>query len=474
MGRLWLAGIATLLFLFGCISPPPGSTAVTHRRETHSRSPNFLLIVTDNQNYGTVEGFMRHTWAHVFQEGVSFANAYVTTPNCCPSRASILTGMYAHNHGVRVNEDPLYKATFVHRLHDAGYFTGLVGKYLNSWNGSARPEFDFWTAFAGGWSRYFNPRLNVNGNWRVQQGYITHILRDSALRFLKQADQKDQPFLLIFTPNAPAEAPGPVPFNPKANPFLTGAAVAPAPAPGDEGLYPDLQLHRPPSYNEEDTSDKPWYRRGLARLTPELLARIDTFRRGQLQSLKAVDDAIAAMLDLLQRQGKLDNTVVFFISDNGLALGEHRIWAASVVYEPAIHVPFALRYPRLVPRGRAEARLVANIDIAPTIYQLASLPIPPEVDGRSLIPLLTDAGSWREELLIEAWMLGRPYVAVHTSRYVYVDNKGDRAELYDLQIDPYQLDNRADDPAYVPIVGEMKGRLRHLLSASRVKTTVKE
>lgn len=165
--------------------------------------PNFLIIITDDQRYDTLGRFMPRTQLRIFDEGITFTNGFVTTPLCCPSRASILTGMYAHNTGVRVNQDELRKATFIQRLHEAGYFTGLVGKYLNSWNGSARPEYDFWVAMAGGGSRYFNPRLNVNGSWSEQRGYMTYILRDYALRFLEKAAQQNKPFALIFAPNAP-------------------------------------------------------------------------------------------------------------------------------------------------------------------------------------------------------------------------------------------------------------------------------
>jgi arylsulfatase A-like enzyme len=408
--------------------------------------PNLLIIISDNQHDGSVEGFMPRTWARIFEEGTRFTDGFATTPNCCPSRASILTGMYAHNHGVRDNEDPLTRPTVIQHLHDAGYFTGQVGKYLNSWDGSRRPEFDFWVAIPFGGSPYFNPRLNVNGTWGIRQGYLTHLLRDHALDFLQRAGQRNQPFVLLFAPTAPHEA------------VRARVFGEPEPAPGDESLYPDLPPYRPPNFNEEDVSDKPMWVQRNPLLTAERIAEVDAFRRKQLQTLNALDQAVDTILDLLALQGKLDQTFVLYLSDNGVTWGEHRLVAAARTYDGAIHVPFAVRYPPLAPAGRVESRPVANIDIAATMYELAGLAVPPEVDGRSLVPLLRGEGSWREDLLIEGWG-GPPYAGIRTTRYYYIETQGDRPELYDLENDPYLLENRATHPDYAPIVAEMRDRL---------------
>lgn len=447
MFRTLSIGLVLLAFYLARSCEDTLSTAAVADR------PNFLIIIADDQRYDTLGSFMPRTQARIFNEGVQFTKGYVTTPLCCPSRASILTGMYAHKHGVHLNSDRLVKETFVERLHEAGYFTGLVGKYLNSWDGSARPEFDFWAAFAGGGSRYFNPRLNINGSWSERQGYITHILRDFALRFLEDAAGKKQPFALIFAPNAPHAA-----FDLVAG--VPPPGVAPDPAPGDESLYENLALHRPPSYNERDLSDKPIWLQSVPSLTPTQQELIDIVRLRQLQTMWSLDRAIGAIVDLLERQAQLDNTVIFYISDNGFFWGEHRLREKDRVYEPSIHVPFALRYPKIAAQGRLENRLVANIDIAPTVYQLAGLVIPTEVDGRSLAPLLRGQGNWRDDLLIESFERRAPYAAIHTGQYVYIETKGDRSELYDLEKDPHQLENRINDPAYAQIVAEMKKRLK--------------
>ena len=430
---MWRWGLI-LLLLAGALSPPGAGGA-----PARDSRPNFLVIITDDQRHDTLNAeFMRYTQRLLVDRGVLFTRGYVTTPLCCPSRSTILTGMYARNHGVLRNTDPLRQATFVERLHEHGYHTGQVGKFLNSWPGDPWPGFDYWVAHAGGGSRFFDPRLNVQGQWQVVPGYITYILRDFAVQFLRTAP-RHRPFVLLFAPNAPH---------------------APAdPAPGDEDLYPNLPPHRPPNFNEADVSDKPRWVQALPLLNAQRIAGIEAFRRKQLQTLRPVDRTIRDMLRLLQRQGRLDSTVVFYISDNGFFWGEHRIREGkNRVYEPSIRVPFALRYPPLVGRARVEHRLVTNLDIAPTVYELAGLPIPPEVDGLSLVSLLRGTQHWRDAFLTESWP-AQPYEAIHTGRFVYVETRGDRPELYDLHVDPYQLENKVDDPHYARIVEWLRDRL---------------
>ena len=235
--------------------------------------PNFLLILSDDQRHDTMD-YMPRTKARIFGEGVSFPNAYITTPLCCPSRSSILTGMYAHKHGVRLNPIPLQKETFIQHLKKVGYFTGQVGKYLNSWDGSARPEFDFWAAGPAGTARYFNPRMNIDGVWSEQHGYLTHILRDYALDFQRRAGAQDRPFVLLFSPNAPHFGYPPVSRQPEGPLDLDFFLRPPEPAPGDERLYQNLPPHRPPSYDRRDASGKPRWLGTFPPLSPELTARV--------------------------------------------------------------------------------------------------------------------------------------------------------------------------------------------------------
>ena len=409
--------------------------------------PNILLIVSDDQRFDTME-YMPLTKARIFDQGISFKNGYITTSSCCPSRASIFTGMYAHNHGVLLNEDPLKKDTFVKALYDVGYNTALVGKYLNSWDGEPRSEFDYWVSFDGGGSPYYDPELNVQGEWSIYPGYITHILSDFALDFLQSASQQSAPFLLIFAPTAPHE---------------------PAePAPGDEALYSTLALHRPPNFNEQDVSDKPGWMQERHLLREDEIETIYKLRQKQLQTLHSLDVEVSEIFDFLASENQLDNTFVVYLSDNGYFWGEHRLARGKgYAYEESIHVPFAIRYPPLIPSPRQETHIVANIDLAPTIYQLAGLPIPSNTDGFSLLSLMQGDSDWRDKLVVENWIRYGPYIGVRSERYLYVEWENNTLELYDLGIDAYQLQNLANLPEYAQLIADFHGYLQAIKPVQR-------
>ncbi len=180
------------------------------------------------------------------------------------------------------------------------------------------------------------------------------------------------------------------------------------------------------------------------------------------------------MLDRLEEKGELDNTFILFISDNGKFWGEHRITSKNSFYEEAIKVPFAIRYPDLIPKSYVEDRVVSNIDIAPTIYELADLPIPKGVDGLSLVPLLNGTNDWRESLLIEGWPPRGIFAALHTGRYVYAETIGDRAEFYDLDLDPYELNNLIDDPIYADQITKFHEQLYKVKEPDGVPTPIPE
>ena len=171
------------------------------------KRPNFIVIISDDQSHDSMQ-FMPQTKALIFDQGVTFAQGFDTTPLCCPSRASIFTGMYAHNDGVKVNTDKLKYQTVITALHNNGYYTGLVGKYLNSWLGEPRPEFDSWVSWPGSVASYQDPNINVNGTWGIHPGYITDVENDYVMQFLDQASKQSKPFLLIYAaraPHAPAD-----------------------------------------------------------------------------------------------------------------------------------------------------------------------------------------------------------------------------------------------------------------------------
>lgn len=416
---------------------------------SNDKRPNFLIIVTDDQRYDTM-AYMPNTQRLIFDQGVTFTNGFITTPLCCPSRASILTGMYAHNHGVLNNDEKLQHPTFIETLHSEGYYTGLIGKYLNSWKGEARPEYDYWVSYFKGETPYYGPDLNVNGKWRrhKKDEYITYLLGDYAVDFLDKASRQNKPFILLFTPNAPHE---PV-----------------TPANEDLGLLTNLPPHRPPSFNEADITDKPFWLAAKPPLTAEEIASIDEFRRNQLLTLISLDRTIGRIMTHLENNGLLDNTFIIFLSDNGKFWGEHRITSKNGIYDEASRVPFAIRYLPLIPTSYVDSEhIVANIDIAPTILQLAGIDVPENMDGVSLVSLFTNADNpWREGILLEGWPPRGVYAAVHTKRYVYVETMDDKSEFYDLETDPYQMENLIDDPAYQDLI-EYHKELLHKMNVPK-------
>ena len=409
--------------------------------------PNFLIIVSDDQPSGTLGEFMPQTQSRIFDAGVQFSRAYITTPSCCPSRSSIFTGMYASKHGVLVNKDLLDKPTFIKTLQKAGYETGLVGKYLNSWRGDKRSEFDYWVSFPGGSSTYDNPLLNVQGDWQEHSGYMTYLLEQYAVSFLDTAVQSDKPFLLFFTPNAPHD-----PFTPPEE---------------DIGRWQQALLHRPPSFNEANKQRKPRWVRHPATLNAEWIHKIDTRRERQLEMLWSLDKSVGALLSRLEAAGKLDSTVVMYISDNGQFWGEHGILPGKdAPYEEATRVPFAIRYPSLANGPQVFDHLVANIDIAPTVLSLAGLPVPDQMDGVPLGPLVRGEIAPRPALLLEGFRndeARKPFVAAVTETYKYIENFEDVRELYKLDEDPFELNNVYKLRAAKDLRKKAQARIKELL-----------
>jgi N-acetylglucosamine-6-sulfatase len=405
-----------------------------------SNRPNFIVIISDDQSHDSMQ-FMPETKALIFDQGVTFAQGFDTTPLCCPSRASIFTGMYAHDDGVKVNTDKLSDKyqTVITALHNHGYYTGLVGKYLNSWLGEPRPEFDSWVSWPGSVASYQDPNINVNGTWGIHPGYITDVENEFVMQFLDQASKQNKPFLLIYAaraPHAPAD-----------------------PSPEDKNLLQDLPPYRPPSFNQADVSNMPNSISSIPSMSPHQIAGNDDFRRRQLLTLISLDHNVGNIVAKLQQMGQLDNTVIFYISDNGLQWGEHRLSADKAAeFEESVRVPFAMRYPPLIPKPYVENHLVGNIDIAPTIYDLAGVQIPTNLDGLSFVKLIKGE-PWRDNILIESWPERGYWAGVRTDHYVYVETEGDTSEFYDLQTDPFEMNNLINDPQYQTMIAGLKTKL---------------
>lgn len=468
--------LATFLASFllvgaGCSSPETPSTySSTDGTEEH---PNIILVITDDQgaNFFTAET-MPKTYA-LAMKSANFTKAYTTTPLCCPSRSSILTGQYAHNHGVHTNRAPDGGFTVFEDeqtvpvwLHQAGYETALFGKYLNGYgkkggNVYVPPGWDTFEALMDVMSEdaslYEDYALSnhkdgvTNGTTSYGDGeddYLTDVLRREAVGFINGMEKEDEKsFFVYFAPFAPH---------------------APAiPADAYKNALTDFSFEQAPSYNEADVSDKTGGVQDTVLLAGQQLRQTDRLPRLMAQSLLSVDDAIAEMMDTLQKNGEADNTVLLFVGDNGLLLGEHRLFGKANPYEEAIHVPLFISDPAQT-TGSTFENLVLNIDLAPTILSYAGVTIPSSVDGRSVRGIIEgQENAWRTEFIDEAWGTENvgPYVALHSKDAVYIEfamENGIAVEYYDLVKDPYQLTNAAADPAYAEEIAAMKNRLDEL------------
>ena len=212
-------------------------------------------------------------------------------------------------------------------------------------------------------------------------------------------------------------------------------------------------------FHEEDISDKPASITHKKIMTEDAIEDIDIFRKKQILTLVSTDRAIEKIVAKLEEEGELDNTVIIFLSDNGKHWGEHRLDSKGSAYEESIRVPFALRYPPLVPKPYVEDRLVGSVDIAPTLYDLAKIPIPENIDGLSMVPLLT-GGEWRDEMFLECWPSRGHWTAIHTGRYKYIETDGHISEFYDLKEDPYELENQINNSEYEEIIVELQTTLQ--------------
>jgi N-acetylglucosamine-6-sulfatase len=411
--------------------------------------PNIVLILTDDQRWDTVR-YMPTVAGKLVGQGVTFANGFVTNPLCCPSRASILTGAYSHTTRVYRNDGPLGgfasfrdESTLATWLDDAGYRTALIGKYLNGYPGSyVPPGWDRWVAFRS--AGYYRYGFDVGGeDFPVtdRTTYSTDFLRQEAVSFIRAAPR---PFFLYFAPYAPH---GPA-----------------TPATRHESAFSDLLPWRPPSYDERDVSDKPRRVRSMPRLDDPARRFLDGFRRNQLRTLLAVDEAVASILEALADRGQLQNTVIVFMSDNGFLWGEHRLSGKRYPYDESIRVPFVVRYDGLVDAARTDRRSVLGIDLAPTFAELAGVEAP-GAEGRSLLPLLTrDDARWRRAFLVETLKGGRPptYCGIRAQRYKFVAYASGDRELYDLAADPHELRNLAGAPSRAKTLSLLRTRLARL------------
>jgi N-acetylglucosamine-6-sulfatase len=431
---------------------------------------NVIFILTDDQRYDAL-GFLRgqqfletpHMDA-LARRGVHLPNAYVTTALCSPSRASILTGQYAHRHRVVDNDSPVPPGLvfFPQYLQRAGYETAFVGKWhMGGPLDDPRPGFDHWVSFKGQGSYLPNADgLNVDGRRVPQKGYITDELNTYALDWLK-GRRGDRPFML----------------------YLSHKAVHAefTPAERHRGRYAGKPFVPPLTMNPGNVQGAPaWVRNqrnswhGVDFPYHSELNIAEYYRR-YAETLLAVDEGIGQIVELLRGRGELDSTLIFLMGDNGFAFGEHGLIDKRTAYEESMRVPLLVQCPELFRGGTVVNEVVANIDIAPTILEAAGLRAPDGMDGRSFLPLAEGRRTpWRANLLYEYyWEWAFPHTptifALRGDRYKYIHYYGlwDINELYDMQADPKEARNLIGSPEHREVVKQLGEQLYQTLEKTQ-------
>ncbi len=430
-------------------NPPATGTAGTQTR------PNIVLITTDDQSATDLRA-MPSVQSLLANHGTTFSHFYTPDSLCAPSRASILTGQYPHNHGVLENTPPQggYGAmnpsgTFAVPLTAAGYTTALVGKYVNGYGQvppvTAPPGWSDWHGEIDG-GNYYQTHLVENGGTHVYNGpYQVDLVSQISTRIIARDAPKPAPFFLWESYFAPHVGLPTEPGDP-----AIGTPAVPA---RFRGTFAGTPLLKDPSFNEADVTDKPAYVAGLSRLTSRMQSMLKNSYEQRLESLQAVDEAVKATVDALRSAGELSNTIIVFTTDNGWMMGQHRIHAGKTVpYEQSIRLPLVIRGPGF-PAGVTRAQIVGDIDFAPTFLAAAHAnPGGMVIDGTSLLGVAASPSvGTRRNLLLETGpsRTSTPrYSGVRTNRWTYVHYQTGETELYDMAKDPYELDNQASNPAY--------------------------
>jgi arylsulfatase A-like enzyme len=436
-----------------------------------SSLPNIVFVMTDDLDERSMQDLpgIREIMG---SNGTTFENAYVTYSLCCPSRASILRGQYPHNHEIIGNSPPeggekkfrnlgRDRSTIATWLDDAGYQTKYIGKYMNSYNSLYEPPgWDEWYVMMGNHWTLSDPttgKINDDGQETTLGGHANDVFADKASNFIRKSSVNTEPFFVVVgtkAPHAPPEV-----------------------AARHQDSFVDTPLPRPSNFDEEVVSDKPEWVQSYSPLSPAEVDDMQVLYRERLRSMLSVEDLLEQTITTLRETGELDNTYIFFTSDNGFHLGNHRLRVTAPVdkktpYEEDIGVPLMVRGPG-VPAEEVRQQLVINNDFAPTIADLAEVPTPDFVDGRSFAPLLTGSppSSWRSAFLEEGWFIeGGTLTPTHKSSHTqdhmfteYVDT-GEH-ELYDLDADPYQMQS-IQQPDNQQLYSQMQSRLDALRNCS--------
>ncbi len=454
------------------------ASRANNRMTGNTNRPNVVVIMTDDQRWDCMscEGhpFLKTpNMDRIAEEGARFANMFVTTSLCSPSRASFLSGLYAHTHKVTNNftDYPADLPSYPLRLQQSGYETAYIGKWhMGEQSDERRPGFDYWITHKGQ-GKYYDTTFNINGKRTVKKGYYTHRVTDMAIDWLKQ--EHNEPYLLIIGHKAPH-----TPFTPEKK---------------YENIYDDVKIRYPrTAFNLE--SKPRWvkerlntwhgiygpifgFRKDFPDTRPESVLKFAEFVRAYTATIKSVDDSVGRVYTTLKELGQLDNTLFVFTSDNGFFLGEHGMTDKRSMHEPSIRVPLLVRYPRLIRPGTIISKMVMNVDFAPSILDICRAKPLKNIHGKSWKKLLAGQTSgWRKSLYYSYnYEKQFPYTpnvrGVRTDEWKYVHYpNGDRrqdqykAELYNLKNDPLETRNLIDEPKYADKVRELKAELHRLMA----------
>jgi len=431
------------------------------------RRPNVVFILTDDQRWDGMScaghPFLKTpNMDRIANEGVRFANMFVTTSLCSPCRASYLSGLYAHTHKVVNNftDYPVNLPGYHRRLHEAGYETAYIGKWhMGEQSDEQRPGFDYWASHKGQ-GKYFDNTFNINGKRQSLKGYYTHRVTELAVDWLKRARARRRPFLLILGHKAPH-----CPFEPE---------------PKYANAFSDVKIEKPPTANDTGKGKPEWIRQRVPTwhgIDGPLFGAKEygKFIRTFLATLLSVDDSVGEIYSALKAIGELDNTLLLYGSDNGSMLGEHGAVDKRTMYEESIRVPLLVRYPELIREPRVVNEMVLTEDVAPSILDICGARPLQKIHGMSWKNLLRGWAiwgrkSWHYEYNYEKEFPYTPNVrGVRTDDWKYIhypngDDQPDKyiAELYNLKADPLETNNLIDAPEAQEKLRELKAELRRL------------
>ena len=474
-----------------------GSLLLRCSPRTPVRRPNIIFIMTDDQTVDDMSCYgnpilKTPNMDRLANEGMRFTRCFCTNSLCAPSRASILTGCYSNINGITGNSEILDNVerlnpalpTFPELLGQAGYYVALIGKY------HIRQDpvgFDEWQILPGQ-GLYFDPDFIENGVQKNYKGYVTDIITDKALDFLQRTDPT-RPFCLLYQHKGPHR-----PFQP---------------APRHAHLFDNIELPYPETFNDDYAT------RRIAKLAEDMKIEISLagdyddlpkhlseqekkkwifqrFVKDHYRAVVGIDENLGRVLNYLDQLGITEDTLIIYTTDNGFFLGDHGWYDKRFMYEPSLRIPLVIRYPKLVLPGQVSDQLVLNVDFAPTILDIAGVPVPDCMHGRNLRPLLEGhtPGDWRQSIYYhyyeDSWRAYRnfkpkelsdttytnyftvhrvgPHHGIRTDRYKLIEYYTEDIywELFDLQTDPHEVKNLYGEPGNGDITRKLTQELRRL------------